>query len=67
MERWISAAEKLRNINDHVLQDIEDFILLEGFKGKKPAEVKKMIESDHDLRMGKKKNKTKEEEELEKK
>jgi hypothetical protein len=36
VERWMSAAEKLRRINDHVLQDIEDYILLEGFKGKKP-------------------------------
>jgi len=30
----------LKNINDHVLQDIEDAILLEGFKslkGKQPA------------------------------
>lgn len=30
----------LKNINDHVLQDIEDAILLEGFKeqrGKPPA------------------------------
>ncbi len=25
---WIQAAEKLRRINTHVLQDIEDFILL---------------------------------------
>lgn len=67
VERWMSAAEKLRKINDHVLQDIEDYILLEGFKGKKPIDVKKMIDSDHNQRLIKKKNKSKEEEDAEKK
>ena len=43
-EIWLGAAEKLRKINPHVLQDIEDHILLQGFKGKKLAEVKKIIE-----------------------
>jgi hypothetical protein len=38
-EMFIAAAEKLRKINPHVLQDIEDHILLEGFKDKKLAEV----------------------------
>jgi hypothetical protein len=27
-ESWIAGAEKLRRINPHVLQDIEDHILL---------------------------------------
>jgi hypothetical protein len=27
-EAWMTAAEKLRRINPHVLQDIEDYILL---------------------------------------
>ena len=31
-EQWLDTAEALKHINDHVLQDIEDAILLEGFK-----------------------------------
>jgi hypothetical protein len=45
-EAWIAAAEKLRRINPHVLQDIEDYILLQGFRGKKIGDVKKIIEND---------------------
>lgn len=33
-ETWIGASEKLRHINSHVIQDIEDYIMLDGFKGK---------------------------------
>jgi hypothetical protein len=40
----MSGAEKLRRINHHVLQDIEDYILLQGFKGKKLNDVKKIID-----------------------
>lgn len=29
---WLETVEMLKNINDHVLQDIEDAIMLEGFK-----------------------------------
>ena len=32
-EAWMLVAKKLRHVNDHVLQDIEDAILLQGFKG----------------------------------
>jgi len=35
MQKWLETAEALKHINNHVLQDIEDFILLEGFKGMK--------------------------------
>lgn len=35
MQKWLDTAEALKHINDHVLQDIEDSILLEGFKGMK--------------------------------
>lgn len=34
-DMWLDTAEMLKHINDHVLQDIEDAILLEGFKGQK--------------------------------
>ena len=66
-EQFLACAEKLRHINPHVIQDIEDFLLLEGLKGKKPIEIKKLIENDHNQKKHKKKNKTKEEEEEEKK
>lgn len=33
----------LKNINDHILQDIEDAILLEGFKGTKAKNAQKEI------------------------
>lgn len=36
--QWLSGAEMLRRINPHVLEDIEDFILLEGFKNQ--ADIK---------------------------
>lgn len=44
----------LKNINDHVLQDIEDAILLEGFKGQKG--ISQTINIDVNERM---KNQTK--------
>lgn len=65
-ELWMQAAEKLRRINPHVLQDIEDHILLQGFKGKKLNEVKKIIDNDLQARRAKYKERTKEEEEKEK-
>ena len=32
IETWLNAFEKLRHINTHVIQDMEDFIMLEAFK-----------------------------------
>lgn len=64
-EVWIQAYEKLRHINAHVIQDIEDYIMLEAFKGKSLSEVKKIVETDLTNRK-KKKGKTKDEEEEEK-
>ena len=65
-EAFIAAAEKLRRINPHVLQDIQDYILLQGFKGKKIGEVKKIIESDMHGRRQRQPDRTKEQEEAEK-
>lgn len=65
-DQWIAASEKLRKINPHVLQDIEDHILLKGFKGKKLAEVKKVIDADLHARRAQQKDRTKEKEEEEK-
>lgn len=64
-DQWTSAYEKLRHINAHVIQDIEDFIMLEAFKGKSLEQIRKLIEADLTLRK-KKKGKSKEEEEEEK-
>jgi len=65
-EQWIAASEKLRKINPHVLQDIEDHILLKGFRGKKLNEVKKIIEQDLHARRSQQKDRSKEKEEEEK-
>jgi len=51
-EKWLATAEALKNVNEHVLQDIEDCILLEAFKGMKPDKVRDYIESDHSNRIG---------------
>ena len=59
------ASEKLRHINSHVIEDIEDYIMLQAFKSKNVEEVKKLIEDDLTQRK-KKKGKSKEEEEEEK-
>ena len=46
MNCWPEGVLGLRNINDHVLEDLEDFILLQGFKNMGNAEVKKRIEDN---------------------
>ena len=46
-QKWLDTAEDLKHINDHVLQDIEDAIILEGFKGVKKDKLKSVIEDDH--------------------
>lgn len=51
-QKWLDTAEALKHINDHVLQDIEDFILLKGFgRGVKPDKIREMIEDDHKSRI----------------
>lgn len=40
----------LKHVNPHVIQDIEDSILLKGFGKEKPEKIKTMIESDHQLK-----------------
>jgi hypothetical protein len=64
-EVWIEAFEKLRHINAHVVQDIEDYIMLDAFKGKSRDQIRNLIETDLANRK-KKKGKSKEEEEEEK-
>jgi hypothetical protein len=43
-EKWLTAADDLMHINDHVIQDIEDSILLEGFKGQKANKIEQFID-----------------------
>ena len=45
-QQWLDTAEKLKHINSHVLQDIEDSILLKAFHGEKPEKVKTAIDED---------------------
>lgn len=33
--KWLENAERLKHVNDHVIQDIEDFIILKSFKDMK--------------------------------
>lgn len=43
-DQWLETAEMLKHVNPHVLQDIEDSILLKGFGKEKPEKIKNMIE-----------------------
>ena len=45
-DKWLETAEALKHINEHVLQDIQDYILLKGFKGMKQEQIKAKIEND---------------------
>ena len=46
-EKWLETAESLKHINDHVLQDIEDFIMLEALrKDHKKDKLKQFIDDD---------------------
>ena len=50
-DQWLETAELLKHINPHVLQDIEDYILLEGFKGMKTDKIRQEIEDDQKARL----------------
>ena len=46
-EDWLNVAEDLRHINDHVIQDIQDYILISAFPKKKQEkrnEIAKEVE-----------------------
>lgn len=66
-EKWLETAEQLKHINPHILQDIEDYILLKGFgRGLKPEKIKEKIEADHRQRIEYKKKFIQDQEEKEK-
>jgi len=50
-QKFLDTAEMLKHVNEHVLQDVEDFILLKGFKGMKMDAVKEKIEADRKQRI----------------
>lgn len=39
-QKWLDTAEALKHINVHVLQDIEDYILLKSFGKEKPDKIR---------------------------
>jgi hypothetical protein len=51
-DKWLDTAEKLKHVNDHIIQDIEDSILLKGFGRQiKMEKIKDKIEMDHKQRI----------------
>jgi hypothetical protein len=66
-DKFLETAEALKHINDHILQDIEDYILLKGFgKQLKPEKIKEKIEADQKQRIEHKKKKIEDHDEREK-
>jgi len=55
-QKWLDCAEALKHVNDHVLQDIEDYILIKGFGKEKPEKIRQMIDDDHKARIAFEKN-----------
>lgn len=45
-QKWLDTAEELKHVNPQVIQDIEDFLLLKGFKESKKEVIKELIEAD---------------------
>ena len=51
IDKWLETADELKRINEHVLEDVEDAILLETFKGMKQEKVRDFIENDQKERI----------------
>jgi len=43
---WLDTAEALKHINEQVIEDIQDYILLEAFKGMPEMKIQKFIDED---------------------
>ena len=55
-EKFLKAADDLKHVNDHILEDIEDYILLKGFPRQiKQDKIREKIEADHRQRIEHKK------------
>ena len=50
-QKWLNTAEALKHVNDQVIEDIEDYILLEAFKPLKEDKVQKLIDEDQKERI----------------
>lgn len=47
-DKWLETAEALKHVNEHTLEDIEDWILLKGFGRQMKAEkIREKIDNDH--------------------
>lgn len=60
-EVWLRGADILKHINEHVLEDIEDYIILSGFKPKKEKDFKKIQGIVETMRVDPNKKRKKEE------
>lgn len=45
-QKWLDTVEALKHVNEQVLEDIEDYILLEAFKPWKEDKIQKFIDED---------------------
>lgn len=64
-DNWEALSDKLMKVNDHVLQDVEDHIILKGF-GKQAfgsVKLREKIDADHKMRIERKRSNMKDEEE----
>ena len=48
---WLETADALKHINDQVLEDIQDYIMLEAFKGMNETQISQLIEFDQQERI----------------
>ena len=61
--KWLETADQLKHINEHVLQDIEDSILLKGFgRMKQDSKLRDIIDEDNKRRIQVKKTLNEDEE-----
>lgn len=44
--QWLETAEMLKHVNSHVIEDMQDAIMLEGFKGMRSEKIRVEIEED---------------------
>lgn len=45
-EQWLKTAEILKSVNEHVIEDIEDYFLLEAFGDMDKEQIAKIIDAD---------------------
>lgn len=45
-DTWLQTADILKTVNDQVIEDIEDYILLEAFGDMDTAKINEIIDAD---------------------